>query len=163
MGLAHALSLPGCVDVLAGAFGPRPLLEPHQVAWLGVEPRMATDWEREQASRLGLRVTSSEALAADPAAAASYALGYLPPGPLAIHVDVDVLDFTDAPLAENTDGRNTGPTLDQVGEALRVAARDPRLRALSIGELNPTRSAGDPEAIPRFVGVLAGVLAAAAS
>jgi len=163
MGLAHALSLPGCVDVLADAFGPRPLLEPNQVAWLGVEPRMATDWEREQASRLGLRVTSSEALAADPAAAASDALGYLPPGPLAIHVDVDVLDFTDAPLAENTDSRNTGPTLDQAGEALRVAARDPRLRALSIGELNPTRSAGDPEAIPRFVGVLAGVLAAAAS
>jgi hypothetical protein len=77
--------------------------------------------------------------------------------------DVDVLDFTDAPLAENTDGRNTGPTLDQAGEALRVAMRDPRLRALSIGELNPTRSAGDPEAIPRFIGVLADVLAAAAS
>ena len=40
-----------------------------------------------------------------------------------------------------------------------MAARDPRLRAFSIGELNPTRCAGDPEAIPRF----AGVLAAAAS
>src|SRR5258708_22456256 len=121
--------LGGGGDVLADAFGPRPLLEPNQVAWLGVEPRMATDWEREQASRLGLRVTSSEALAADPAAAASDALGYLPPGPLAIHVDVDVLDFTGAPLAENTDGRNTGPTLDHAGEALRVAARDPSLRA----------------------------------
>jgi arginase len=67
------------------------------------------------------------------------------------------------PGAESTDGRNTGPTLDQAGEALRVAARDPRLMALSIGELNPTRSAGDPEAIPLFAGVLAGVLAAAAS
>jgi arginase len=161
MGLAHALSLPGCLDALADAFGPRPLLEPHQVAWLGVEPRVATDWEREQAGRLGLRVTSSEALAADPAAAASDALTHLPPGPLAIHLDVDVLDFTDAPLAENTDGRNTGPTLDQAGEALKAAARDPRLRALSIGELNPTRSAGDPEAVPRFVGVLADILAAA--
>ena len=84
-------------------------------------------------------MTSSEALAADPAAAAGDALGYLPPGPLAVHIDVDVLDFTDAPLAENTDGRNTGPTLDQAGEALRVAARDPRLRSLlSIGELDPT-------------------------
>jgi arginase len=96
MGLAHALALPGCVDDLADAFGPRPLLGPDQVAWLGVEPRKATDWEREQASRLGLRVTSSEALAADPAAAAGDALGYLPPGPLAVHIDVDVLDFTDA-------------------------------------------------------------------
>jgi arginase family enzyme len=109
------------------------------------------------------QVTACKALAADPGGAAGNALGYLPPGPLAVHIDVDVLDFTDAPLAENTDGRNSGPTLDQAGEALRVAARDPRLRSLSIGELNPTRSAGDPEAIPRFVGVLADVLAAAAS
>src|SRR6185437_6753802 len=38
MGLAHALALPGCVDTLTEAFGPRPLLEPSQVAWLGVEP-----------------------------------------------------------------------------------------------------------------------------
>jgi arginase len=84
----------------------------------------------------------------------------LPPGPLAVHVDVDVLDFTHTPLAENTDGRNTGPTLDQLGEALQRAAPDPRLRALSIGELNPTRSAGDPDAIPRFVRLLAATLGA---
>lgn len=79
-------------------------------------------------------------------------------GPLAVHVDVDVLDFTDAPLAENTDGRNTGPTLDQLAEALLPAASDPRLRVLSIGELNPTRSAGDPEAIPRLIDVIARTL-----
>ena len=48
MGLAHALALPGCVDVLTDAFGPRPLLEPYQVAWLGVQPQRATDWERRR-------------------------------------------------------------------------------------------------------------------
>jgi arginase len=160
MGLAHGLSLPGCVDALADAFGRRPLLHPRQVAWLGVEASIATEWEREQAARLGLHVSSSESLATDPAGAAAAALQVLPPGPLAVHVDVDVLDFTDAPLAENTDGRNTGPTLDQLGKALGPAVRDPRLRALSIGELNPTRSAGDPDAILRFVGVLATALGA---
>ena len=163
MGMAHALALPGCLDVLADAFGPRPLLEPHQVAWLGVEPRMATEWEREQAARLGLQVTSSEALAADPSGAASAALRNLPAGPLAVHFDVDVLDFTNAPLAENTDGRNTGPTLDQAAEALLVATRDRRFRVLSIGELNPTRSVGDPDAIPRFVGAMARILVGTAS
>jgi arginase len=35
VGLAHALALPGCVDTVADAFWPRPLLEPSQVAWLG--------------------------------------------------------------------------------------------------------------------------------
>ena len=69
MGLAHALALPGCLDTLTGAFGPRPLLQPHQVAWLGIEPQTATQWEREQADRLGLHVTTSEAFAADPAGA----------------------------------------------------------------------------------------------
>ena len=159
MGLAHALALPGCVDTLTDVFGPRPLLEAHQVAWLGVEPRRATDWEREQADRLGLRMITSEALAGDPAGAAMAALDRLPPGPLAVHLDVDVLDFTDAPLAESTDGRNSGPTLGQAEEALRLAARDPRVRSLSIGELNPTRCAGDPAALPRFASTIVRILA----
>jgi arginase len=159
MGLAHALALPGCVDTLTDAFGPRPLLEPYQVAWLGVEPALATGWEREQAARLGLHVTTSQQLAADPAGAATAALDRLPAGPLAVHIDVDVLDFTDAPLAEDTGGRNTGPTLGQAEQALMLAARDPRVRALSIGELNPTRSAGDPDALARFADSIARILA----
>jgi arginase len=122
---------------------------------------VATQWEREQADRLGLHVTTSQALAADPPAAALVALGHLPPGPLALHLDVDVMDFVDAPLAENTDCRNTGPTLHQAAEALTTAARDPRMRALSIGELNPTRCAGDPDALPRFISSIARILAAA--
>jgi arginase len=162
MGLAHALALPGCLDTLAAAFGRPPLLGADQVAWLGVEPRIATQWEREQADRLGLHVTTSQALAADPAAAALTAISQLPAGPLALHLDVDVMDFIDAPLAENTDCRNTGPTLDQVTEALTAAARDERVRVLSIGELNPTRCAGDPDALPRFVSSIARILAATA-
>ena len=79
------------------------------MAWLGVQPRRATDWEREQAARLGLHVATSKAPAAEPAGAAAAALDHLPAGPLAVHIDVDVLDFTDAPLAEDTGGRNTGP------------------------------------------------------
>jgi arginase len=161
MGLAHALALPGCLDTLAGAFGRRPLLEPDQVAWLGVEPVIATPWEREQARRLALHVTTSQALTADPAAAARTALSQLPAGPLALHLDVDVMDFIDAPLAENTDCRNTGPTLDMVTEALTAAARDQRMRALSIGELNPTRCAGNPDTLPRFVRSVARILTAA--
>ena len=160
MGMAHALSLPGCLGVLTDVLGTRPLLAPHQAAWLGVEDNLATEWERAQARHLGLYATSSDALAADPARSAVEALAVLPDGPLAVHFDVDVLDFTDAPLAENTDGRNTGPTLDQAVVALEVAAGDRRFRAMSIGELNPTRCVGDPDAIPRFIGAVARVMAA---
>jgi arginase len=97
-------------------------------------------------------------MCSDPAGATASLLKVLPQGPLAVHVDVDVLDFTDAPIAENTDGRNSGPTVDQLGEALGWAARDPRFRTLSVGELNPTRAAGAPDAILRFVSLLATTL-----
>ncbi len=163
MGLAHGLALPGTLDELARGFGQVPLFEPEQVAWLGVDAALATAWEREQAMQLQLRVCSSDQLATDPRGSARIGLDALPSGPLAVHVDVDVLDFTDAPLAESTDGRNSGPTLDQVGEALDVVAHDPRLRVISIGELNPTRSAGDPDAIPRFVRILTATLRATAT
>ena len=163
MGLAHAFALADTVDALTDAFGYRPLLQPTQVACLGVDASRATAWERDQADLLDLQVTSSAALAADPRGSTITALGVLPPGPLAVHVDVDVLDFTDAPLAESTDGRNTGPTLDQLAQALLAAAGDRRLRALSIGELNPTRSAGEPDAIPRFIRSLAAALSVTAA
>jgi arginase len=161
MGMAHALDLPGCLDALTDVLGPRPLIAPGHVAWLGVEDSPATEWERQEARRLELHVTSNDDLARDPTGSAVEALEHLPPGPLAVHIDVDVLDFTDSPLAENTDGRNNGPTLDQVAMALEVAARDDRFRALSIGELNPTRSAGDPDAIPRFIAAVAKIMTCA--
>jgi arginase len=154
MGLAHALDLPGCRDEFAGAFATRPVLAPDRIALLGTDPTQATDFEREQAAALAISVTTQEDLTADPVAAAATALRALPDAPFAAHVDVDVLDFTDAPLAENTSGRNIGPTLDQLGAALNVEVADPRWRALSIGEVNPTRSSGDPQALTRFVATL---------
>ena len=163
MGLAHALDLPGCRDQSAGAFATCPVLDPTRLAFLGVDPSQSTEFERGQVAKLGLSVTTQDDLIADPEAAAAIALRALPTAPFAVHVDVgvDVLDFIDAPLAENTSGRNIGPTLEQLGVALRVVTTDPRWRALSIGELNPTRAAGDPTAFARFIDVLRHVLVAA--
>jgi arginase len=160
MGMAHALSLPGCVESVVNAFDRRPLLEVDQIAWVGVQADLATQGERDQAAHLAANVVSSDELSASPAEAVARALVALPSGHLAVHVDVDVLDFTDAPLAESTDGRNTGPKLEQLATALRIAARDPRWRVLSIGELNPTRSAGDPTAVPRFLDAIVAALSA---
>jgi arginase len=159
MGLAHALDLPGCRDEFAGAFATRPVLDPDRLALLGIDPTQATDFEREQVAALDISITAQDDLIADPAAAAATALRALPDAPFAAHVDVDVLDFTDAPLAENTSGRNIGPTLNQLGAALNVVIADPRWRALSIGELNPTRSSGDPQALTQFVATLTDALA----
>ena len=159
MGLAHALDLPGCRDEFAGAFATRPVIDPHRLALLGTDPTQATDFERAQVAALNISVTTQADMITDPAAAATAALRELPEAPFAVHIDVDVLDFTDAPLAENTSGRNIGPTLDQLAAALTTVVADPRWRALSIGELNPTRTAGDPSELSRLVAVLTDVLA----
>jgi arginase len=158
MGLAHGLDLPGVEPQLAAAFGRRPLLRAEQLRLIGVEPLLATPWENGQAERLGLRWTSSSEFARQPTTATNHALGDLPAGSLAVHVDVDVLDFTDAPLSESTDGRNTGPSLAALTEALDVGCHDPRFRVLSIGELNPGRAAAHPDILRRFVATLATAL-----
>jgi arginase len=160
MGLAHGLDLSGSADALASAFHRRPLLQPAQLYHLGVDEELATDWERQQARRLGLRWCSHIALAGEPEARVADALAGLPPGSLAVHLDVDALDFIDAPLAENTDGRNSGPTLDAMARVLGVACSDPRFRVLSVGELNPGRAAGSPQKLRDFVSTLQAALGA---
>jgi arginase len=158
MGLAHGLDLPNSADELASAFHRRPLLFPDQLYLLGVDQQVATDWEREQARRLGLRWCSHTALATEPEGCVADALSALPPGSLAVHLDVDALDFIDAPLAENTDGRNSGRTLNAMTRALGAACADRRFRVLSIGELNPGRAAGSPNTLHNFVSTLGAVL-----
>jgi arginase len=160
MGMAHALALPGAAPELAFAFGSTPLLTPPQVAFVGIDSSAATDFERERATQLETRWCSSEDLTRAPAVVVADTLDYLPAGPLAVHVDLDVLDFTDAPLSENTDGRNRGPSLAALTQVLEIACHDPRFRAFSIGELNPARAAGEPDALLRFIATLATALRA---
>lgn len=47
MGIAHALALDGTASELVDALGPRPLLDPERLSFLGVDPDEATDWERQ--------------------------------------------------------------------------------------------------------------------
>jgi arginase len=120
----------------------------------------ATDRKGNASTRPGPARTwrPARTLAANPAGAAATALDRLPAGPLAVHIDVGVPDFTGTPLAEDTGGRNTGPALGQTEQALIPAARDPPAQVLPIGELNPARSAADPDALPRSADSIARIL-----
>src|SRR4029077_12696702 len=107
MGVAHMLAVDGVRPELRDA-GPRPpLLDPANIVVLGHEDGQATVWERETIGRLGVICVPAEALRADPAAAAAAAVAALPGAcsRILVHFDVDVVDFVDAPLSENT-GRN---------------------------------------------------------
>ena len=101
---------------------------PDHLSLLGFEPSQATPWELRQIAALGIATTRAAELTEDPAAAARQALVSLPPRceQIAVHFDVDVIDFVDAPLSQNT-GRNVGVTLAAAGAALAEPLRDPRV------------------------------------
>lgn len=68
---------------------------------------------------------------------------------LLIHLDVDVLDFADMPLAENT-RRNVGLSFDQLMAALKVFVGAANWSALTVCELNPDHGASDGTHICRI-------------
>lgn len=158
MGMAHALSLEGAAVELAGATGHAPLLRPTDLAYLGVDLAQTTDWERSRVETLGLTVIDQESLCQDPRRAATAARSALSSGPFVVHLDVDVLDFLDAPLAENVNGRNSGPTIDQLAPVLAELLQHADCWGLSIGQLVPAHAAADPTAIPRLISALAASL-----
>jgi arginase len=151
MGVAHMLDVDGATDELAGVAGTRPLLAPDRLSFLALG--RATAFEREQIARRSIAVCDLEATIADPDAAARAALAPLAGcDELAVHFDVDVLDFLDAPLAENTD--RGGLPLASAGRALAVLLADERVTALTVTELNPHHDP-DGAALRRLVDVLA--------
>jgi arginase len=162
MGVAHMLAVEDCRPVLRDIGPWTPLLDPGQIVVLGHEPSQATAWERETIDRLDVACVTAEDLRADPAAAATAALRRLPPRctRLVIHLDVDVVDFTDAPLSENT-GRNVGVPLAAALEALAAVAADERTAALTVTEVNPAHAAAAPGALNRLCKGLARALAGA--
>ncbi len=139
MGIGHALGLDGCVPEIAE----RCSLRAEQIVLLGFDRTQATGWEREQVPAQQLKVVDVAALAADPARAARDALAALPDERtmIAVHFDVDVVDFVDAPLSENT-GRNVGVPLTSALEALAVLLGDPRVSGADGDRAQPVARGG---------------------
>lgn len=155
MGVAHLLDVEGAADELAGVGPERPLLPPDRLAYLGLGP--ASPFEREQMARRGVREVGLGATMHDPEAAARSALGLLDCcDEIAVHFDVDVLDFLDAPLAENTD-RAPGIPLASAARVLATLLADPRVCALTVSEFNPHHGSG--ETTRRLVEAVAGAFA----
>lgn len=157
MGVAHMLAQAGAVPELVDA-GPR--LDPDQVLLFAWGPEQATGHERDAITRLGLANVPVDDVAADPAGMAAKALTVAEErwDRLLIHFDVDVIDFTDAPLSEET-GRNQGLPYATALAALRVLLACPRVAALTVTELNPLHAEAQPGAVRRLARDLAAALA----
>jgi arginase len=157
MGVAHMLGCPGADPELAAVAR----LNPEQVVVLGHRFDQSTAFERDQIKRLGVRTVPIEDVAAAPSLAADRALSLFDDrvDTLAVHFDVDVIDFTDAPLSEHT-GRNIGLKQGVAFSALAVILADPRVASLTITELNPDHGELDGSTTRMFAKHLSRALAA---
>ena len=157
MGLGHMLNLPGALPRLANVTGTVPMLLPGQVVLLGHRDDQATGFERRDIHRLGIKTLPIDEVARSPASSAKAALAHFPDAAttILVHFDVDVIDFTDAPLSENT-GRNIGLEIHTASEALGTLLGDGRVAALTIAELNPGHGEEDGSTVEDFCSRLAG-------
>ncbi len=156
MGVAHMLDIDGAVDGLAALAGHRPMLGSGQISFLGLGPH--TDFEAEVISGRRLPVVDVQMAASDPLRGARAALSPLSAcDGLAVHFDVDLVDFLDAPLAENTD-RSIAPSLTACGEMLSELLNDARVRALTVTEFNPHHGSEDGSTTHRLLEMLVSCL-----
>ena len=156
MGVAHMLDVDGADDRLAAAGPKRPLLADDDVVFLGAGPGQTTAHERQLIAARGLRAIAVDDLRADPVDAARRAAEgrrFL------VHFDVDVIDFSDVALSENT-GRGVGVSFDTAFAALDVLVRHDALLGLTVTELNPHHGAEDGSDVARFAHRLAAALSA---
>jgi arginase len=158
MGVAHLLGIDNTVPKLC-RLGPRtPMLRPEQILFFAHENVMP--FEREIIDRCRIAEVPLAEVLKDPVAAGhAVATGWARRfDRVLVHLDVDVLDFLDLPLAENT-RRENGLRLDQLMAALRPLVHMPQWSALTITELNPDHGEADGSTVRRVVDALADVLA----
>jgi arginase len=159
MGVAHLLGLDETVPALA-ASGPRtPMLRADQVLLFADDN--STPFERRVIDERGIAEVRLAQVTADPAGAArSVVEGWARTfGRLLVHVDVDVLDYLDFPIAENT-RRNTGLRFGQLVAVLRELVAAPNWATLTICEVNPDHGELDGSTLRRFSDGLADALSA---
>lgn len=160
MGVAHMLGVSDTLKELV-EIGPRaPLLSPDQLLYFAIDN--VERFERQLIRELGIENVTLAQVAPEPARAAERVVnGWARKFErLLIHLDVDVLDFADMPLAENT-RRNVGLKFDKLVAALRVFLTAPNWTALTVCELNPDHGLSDGSTLRTFVAALSDAIAAA--
>jgi arginase len=153
MGVAHMLDIEDADDRLASAGPRRPLLHGADLVLFAADLRQSTPHERRVIEARALEPLGVDAAHRALQRATADGRRFL------VHFDVDVIDFSDVPLSENT-GRGVGITFDAAFAALDVLVRHDALLGLTVTELNPHHGAPDGSDLERFARRLATALSA---
>jgi arginase len=151
MGVAHMLGLADTPLTKVAT------LAPDEILFFGRQDDQTKRAEREAIERLGIASISVEEVAGGAAErAATHFDRYL------VHFDVDVIDFTDMPLSENT-GHGIGLPFDTAVAALETLVAGDGFAGLTVTEHNPAHGAEDGSTTKALADALQRVLSRAAS
>ncbi len=156
MGVAHLLDVPGVVDGLAGLGSRRPLLEPSAIRMFAAEN--ITPAERAVVDRIGLQIEPLAAIVDDPAAVVertrAWAASY---DRLLVHVDIDVLDYTKIPIAEEVRD-SPGLELSQLTSLVRDLCSLDNWRALTVTQIDPDHAPDQADSFRQLIGMIVAAL-----
>ena len=127
----------GMAQMLGVYPGSEALLAPEDVLLYGRGPAQTRPGEQAAIDRLGLATVDVDQVG--PATAAAAARRY---ERYLVHFDVDVVDFVDLPLSENT-GHNIGLPFATAVAALAELVAGPGFAGLTVTEHNPAHGAED--------------------
>jgi arginase len=156
MGVAHLLDVPGALDSLAGLGRRRPLLEPSAVRVFAAEN--ITPPEQAMVDRLGLHLEPLAAVVEEPEAVLDRTRAWVASyDRLLVHVDIDVLDYTKFPIAEEV--RSTpGLELRHLTRLLRDLCGLDNWRALTVTQIDPDHAPDQADSFRQLIGMLVDAL-----
>lgn len=156
-GVAHLLDIPGADALLSGLGPQRPMLAPPDLLYFGTDN--ITAGEAKAMCELKLEQVSLMEVKADPEGAAKRAVAWASAHDrMVVHLDADVLAFTDFPIAENT-RRRPGLTLEELTVSLSLLLSAENWRALTLTEVNPDHAPDEEQAFRRLNKMLCEALA----
>jgi arginase len=152
MGVAHLLDVPGSIDALSGFGRRRPLLAAPDIRIFAAEHITAA--ERAVVDSAGLHIEPLMEVVNDRAAVLertrAWAAGY---DRLLVHLDVDVLDYTKFPIAEEVRA-TPGLELAQLARLIHDLCSLDNLRALTVTQVDPDHAFDQADTFRRLIEVL---------
>jgi arginase len=138
MGIAHMIGVEGTANKLSHIGERFPLLPEEKIVLFGYNPREINAAEAKILRQLRLRQFSLPDVQGRARQAAKEALRYLGSQSkrFVVHFDVDVIDFTDLPIAD-VPQFSQGLMFQEVMACLAVFASSPGFSGLTVTEFNP--------------------------
>jgi arginase len=157
MGVAHLLDLEDCIGELAGIGDRRPLMKAAEICLFGC--RNITPFEKQVIASRGIKTIPYEAVVDNVRRAAAEAIAWSGAfDRVLVHFDVDIIDFADFPIAENT-RRHYGMRFEVAMEALEAILKARNIAACTVTEINPLHCDQEQALLRRFAVRLAQAIA----